>query len=131
MRSAQGFLNGGASNALFADDCGLGRGACRRWLRRRWRRQFHSDADSDPLTAADRDGTKSTAEADIYVKTNGNTTDSISVSTNSADAGTASSPQYRYVGGGVWQHTVTSSDGAAGFADAFSYGVETAAGAVP
>jgi hypothetical protein len=73
----------------------------------------------------DRSAAQSNAEMDVYLRTSGNSTDSLSLSRASIDPGTRSSPQYRYVGGGVWQRTVQSGGSVNGTADIFTYGVET------
>jgi hypothetical protein len=70
-------------------------------------------------------------EANIYIVNNGTTSDSLSVSRNSTEMGTIASPQFRYVGGGVWQRTIQGTSGISGTGDAFTYGVSTPASALP
>lgn len=86
---------------------------------------------SQTFRPADLVASLSTGEANIYERTTGSTTDSLSVSKNSVASGTLAAPQYRYVGGGVWQRTVQSTSGISGTADAYAYGVTTPVAAVP
>lgn len=80
---------------------------------------------SQAFRPADRDAALSAGEADVYVRTTGNTTDSLSLHRPSASTGTRSSPQYSYVSGGVWQRTVQNSGSITGSIDAFTFGIST------
>lgn len=90
-----------------------------------------TSAAGQTFRAADRDAALSSAEADVFIRSFGDTTDSLYLTTNSEDPGTRRSPKYRYVGGGVWQRTVTTPSGIDGTIDAFAYGIETPDIAVP
>jgi len=80
---------------------------------------------------ANRDSSLSSAQADVFVRTSGNTSESLTLTTNSSGKGTPSNPGLAYVGGGVWQKTILSSTSASGTADAFAYGISTPAANLP
>jgi hypothetical protein len=80
---------------------------------------------SQSFGPAHRDAALSTGEADIFLRRNGNTVDSLSISKTGTGPGTELSPTYRYVSGGVWQRTATGSNSIEGTADVFTFGVET------
>lgn len=86
---------------------------------------------SQTFLPSDRDATLSSTEADVFKRTSGATTDSLTLTTNSISPGTEFAPQYRYVGGGVWQRTIQGTSGINGTADIFTYGVATPPAAVP
>jgi hypothetical protein len=75
----------------------------------------------------DIDAAQSSTGAVVYQKTNGSTTDSLTITR----PGTSGRITYQYVGGAFWQHTVQGASTATGWIDAFAYGVPTAAAGVP
>lgn len=75
----------------------------------------------------DIDNAQSSAGAVAYVKTNGNQTDSLTLTR----PGTSGPLTYRYVGGAFWQRTVQTSSTISGSIDSIVYGVETQSGGVP
>ncbi len=83
---------------------------------------------SQAFRPADRDAALSSSTADVFVRTNGSTSDSLTLTKPSATPGALS---YKYVGAGYWQRTVTSSSTISGSFDAFTYGVETPDAALP
>jgi len=86
---------------------------------------------SQTFLPSHRDATLSSIEADVFKRTSGTTTDTLTLTTNAISPGTEASPQYRYVGGGVWQRTIQDASGTSGTADIFTYGVATLLAAVP
>jgi hypothetical protein len=79
------------------------------------------------FSPGDIDNTLSTAQATVYVKKSGSTTDTLTLT----KPGTSGHLTYQYVGGGYWQRTVTSGSAPSGSLDAFSYGIPTVDAAVP
>jgi hypothetical protein len=73
---------------------------------------------------ADRNVAQSSPALDVYVRTAGNVTDSLSLTTPSQ----VGAGGYRYVGGGVWQETTGTTGGSV---NVFTYGVETPDADVP
>jgi hypothetical protein len=70
---------------------------------------------------SDLDAAQSTAQASVYLKTNGSTSDSLTLT----KAGTSGRFTYQYVGGGYWQNTVNGTAAISGSFDAFAYGFAT------
>ena len=86
---------------------------------------------SQTFRATDRDASLSAGDGEVFVRTSGNTSDSLFLTRNAIDPGTRSNPRYRYVGGGIWQRTVTAASGVTGTIDAFAYGVKTPDAVLP
>ncbi len=86
---------------------------------------------SQAFRPSDKDGTLSSATATAYVRTSGNTTDSLYLTNATVQQATPSNLRFRYVGGGVWQRTIEGNASASGSIDAFAYGVETSDAALP
>ncbi|WP_428332617.1 transferrin-binding protein-like solute binding protein [Novosphingobium sp.] len=83
---------------------------------------------SQTFTPGDINASKSSSSgATVYIKTSGSTTDSLTLT----NAGTSGALTYEYVGAGFWQRTVQGEGTVSGSLDAFTYGVTTAASAVP
>jgi hypothetical protein len=81
-----------------------------------------SGSRSQTFLPADKDHAASgAAQLNIYARTAGNVTDSLTLT----NAGSAGAFTYRYVGGGYWQRTEQRSDGVLGTFDAFTYGLRT------
>jgi hypothetical protein len=76
---------------------------------------------------SDIDAAQSNAGVAVYVKRNGTTTDSLSLT----KPGTAGRFTYEFVGGGFWQRTTDGAAAVSGSFDAFSYGKPTTDAAVP
>jgi hypothetical protein len=76
---------------------------------------------------ADIDNAQSNAGVTVFVKRNGSTTDSLTLT----KPGTSGRFTYEFVGGGYWQRTVDGSTAVSGNFDAFSYGIVTPAAGVP
>jgi hypothetical protein len=76
----------------------------------------------------DIDNANSNAGAVVYTKTNGNTTDTLTLTR----PGTSGAITYRYVGGAFWQRTVQSNaTSGTGAIDAIAYGIPTLTTALP
>jgi len=75
----------------------------------------------------DVDASLSNAAQVAYVKRNGSTTDSLTITRGS----TSGRFTYRYVGSAFWQHSQIGSNGGSGTIDAFAFGVATPVTAVP
>ncbi|MFC0203425.1 hypothetical protein [Novosphingobium soli] len=82
---------------------------------------------SQTFAPANSDAAQSTAQVTVYVKKNGSTTDSLTLT----KPGTSGYFTYRYVGSAFWQRTVDGSSTISGSFDAIAYGVETSDAAVP
>jgi hypothetical protein len=81
-----------------------------------------SGSRSQTFLPADKDlAASGAAQLNIYTRTAGNVTDSLTLT----NAGSAGAFTYRYVGGGYWQRTEQRSDGVLGTFDAFTYGLRT------
>ncbi|WP_164546019.1 transferrin-binding protein-like solute binding protein [Sphingobium yanoikuyae] len=86
---------------------------------------------SQNFAVSSRDAALSNADLDVYVDKSGNRTDTLAVRKNAAEKGTPDSPQFQYAGAAVWQRTTANSSAVSATADAFTYGVETKASAMP
>ena len=82
---------------------------------------------SQTFLPANLDASQSSAQLAVYTKTNGSTTDTLSLT----KPGTSGRFTYQYVGGGFWQRTITGSSTISGSFDAFAYGVTTSNIALP
>ncbi|WP_394652612.1 transferrin-binding protein-like solute binding protein [uncultured Sphingomonas sp.] len=82
---------------------------------------------SQTFLPSDMDAAQSTDVLAVYVRRNGDTVDSLTIT----KPGTSGRFTYQYVGSGFWQRTVKGSNAISGNFDAFAYGVTTPAGAVP
>jgi hypothetical protein len=82
---------------------------------------------SQTFLPADIDNAQSNAGVTVYVRRNGTTTDSLTLT----KPGTSGRFTYEYVGGGYWQRTIDGATAISGSFDAFSYGVRTPDAAVP
>ncbi len=81
-----------------------------------------SGSRSQTFLPADKDVAASgAAQLNIYKRTAGNVTDSLTLT----NAGSAGAFTYQYVAGGYWQRTDQRSDGVVGTFDAFTYGLRT------
>jgi hypothetical protein len=76
---------------------------------------------------ADIDASQSTAAITVYLKVNGATTDSLTLT----KPGTSGRFTYNWVGGAFWQRTVQGGAAITGSMDAFAYGVRTPDAALP
>lgn len=83
---------------------------------------------SQTFRPSDRDPAASSSSADVFVRTSGTTTDSLTLLKPSTAGGPLA---YRYVGAGFWQRTINGSANITGTFDAFTYGVKTPDAAVP
>lgn len=83
---------------------------------------------SQVFRPADRNASQSNSTADVFVRTSGTTTDTLTLTRPSATPGPLS---YKYVGAGFWQRTVTTTNTISGSFDSFTYGVETPDTALP
>lgn len=83
---------------------------------------------SQTFLPSDRDAAQSSGAVSVFIKTNGSTTDSLTLNKPSATPGTLA---YRYVGLGFWQRTVEGAGTISGSFDAFTYGVKTPDAATP
>lgn len=79
------------------------------------------------FTNADIDATNSQGAATVYLRTNGSTSDSLTVT----KAGTSGRLTFRYVGSAFWQHTTINGSSGSGALDALVYGFGTPTSAVP
>lgn len=82
---------------------------------------------SQAFSPADVDSASSSAALQVYRRTSGTTTDTLSLTR----PGTSGRYNYTYVGGGFWQRTIEGQSAISGSFDAFAYGVETPDGALP
>lgn len=82
---------------------------------------------SQTFLPGDIDNAQSTTAITVYVKRNGTTTDSLTLT----KPGTSGRFTFEYVGGGYWQRTVNGASAISGNLEAFAYGVPTSAAAVP
>ncbi|HTN14436.1 MAG TPA: transferrin-binding protein-like solute binding protein [Sphingomonadaceae bacterium] len=82
---------------------------------------------SQAFGAADKDASQSNSLIDVYVKKNGKTVDTLTLTRS----GTSGPLRYKYVGAGFWQRTTDGANTITGSMDAFTYGVKTADSAVP
>jgi hypothetical protein len=82
---------------------------------------------SQTFAPANIDTADSSALATAYLKTNGGTTDSLTLT----KPGTSGPLTYKYVGGAFWQRTIDGPSSVSGSLDAIAYGVATLDGAVP
>jgi C-lobe and N-lobe beta barrels of Tf-binding protein B len=76
---------------------------------------------------SDIDAAQSNAGVAVYVKKNGTTTDSLTLT----KPGTSGRFNYEFVGGGFWQRTTDGATTISGSFDAFAYGLKTPDAAVP
>ena len=76
---------------------------------------------------ADLDTTQSNASVAVYVRTNGSTTDSLTLT----KPGTSGTFNFKYVGGAFWQRTTESKTTISGTFDALVYGAMTPDAGVP
>lgn len=83
---------------------------------------------SQTFRPSDRDAAQSSTATSVFVRTNGSTTDSLTITNPSATAGVLA---YKYVGAGFWQRTVQTSSTISGSFDAFTFGVKTPDAATP
>ncbi|BCA58718.1 hypothetical protein [Sphingomonas sp. HMP6] len=82
---------------------------------------------SQSFLPADLDAAQSNATTAVYVKRNGSTTDSLTVT----KPGTSGRFTYQYVAGGFWQRTINGTSTISGSFDATAFGVRTPDTAVP
>lgn len=76
---------------------------------------------------SDLSATDSTPQVAVYIRRNGATSDSLSLT----KPGTSGRFTYQYVGGAYWQHVVDASTSVTGSIDAIAYGLATPDNAVP
>jgi C-lobe and N-lobe beta barrels of Tf-binding protein B len=76
---------------------------------------------------ADIDNAQSNAGVTVFMKRNGTTTDTLTLT----KPGTSGRFTYEFVGGGYWQRTVDGVSAVSGSFDAFAYGITTPNAAVP
>lgn len=86
---------------------------------------------SQNFGAGQLDAASSTAEADVYQRTNANTTDVLTLTKNDTAPGTPNNPKFQYVGGGLWERTVDNTTAVTGTIQGFAYGVETPDATLP
>ena len=82
---------------------------------------------SQSFLPADLDAAQSNATTAVYVKRNGSTTDSLTVT----KPGTSGRFTYQYVAGGFWQRSINGTSTISGSFDATAFGVRTPDTAVP
>jgi hypothetical protein len=82
---------------------------------------------SQSFRPSDIDAATSSAAISVYVKKDGSTTDSLTL-TKPGESGRFT---YKYVAGGYWQRTTTGKSAISGSLDAFAFGVETPVGSTP
>ncbi|MEN3748862.1 hypothetical protein TPR58_16930 [Sphingomonas sp. HF-S3] len=87
-----------------------------------------TDGRSQIFRPSDRDAAQSSSATDVFVRTNGSITDSLTLTRPSATSGALA---YKYVGAGYWQRTNNGTSAVTGSFDAFTYGVETPDAALP
>ena len=85
------------------------------------------DGRSQVFSPSDIDAGQSSAGANVYVKQNGDVTDSLTLTR----PGTSGHLAYRYVGSAFWQRTTQGSVAISGTVDALVYGVETPNASLP
>ncbi len=86
-----------------------------------------SDTGTQTFLPSDIDPAQSSAGAIAYIKRNGSTTDSLTLTR----AGTSGRFTYQYVGSGFWQRTTEGPTAIEGSIDGFVYGFPTAAAVLP